>query len=345
VKFVFCRKLAGFARDAFVVASALWSLSAQASVLYAFDSVNKNLLLVNVAAPGTVIRTVPVLGLAANDVLVGLDTRPIDGSLYAITLNASQLRVATINPASGTLTAVGTAATSAPGNAFGMAFNPLFDAIRVTSEFGNNYRFNPSTGALIAEDNSVGYQSGDPNFGQLVSAVHLAHASPVANGQPSALFGIDTANNVLARIGGASGTPSPNTGIATTIGALGVDPTAVGGFVVLADGRAFAALQVGTTSSLYSINLATGAATLVGAFPSGTQIEGLAIRQVDRCLDVDGDGRVLATTDGVLITRIALGLTGTAVTDNALPTPLPPRATWEAIRTHLNDNCGLILAP
>jgi hypothetical protein len=37
-----------------------------------------------------------------------------------------------------------------------------------------------------------------------------------------------------------------------------------------------------------------------------------------------------------------LGLTGTSVTANAIPTiNPPPRRTWDAIRLHLINDCGM----
>jgi hypothetical protein len=39
------------------------------------------------------------------------------------------------------------------------------------------------------------------------------------------------------------------------------------------------------------------------------------------------------------------GLTGTAVTNNALPAPTPPRSTWAAIQAFSNANCGTFFKP
>jgi hypothetical protein len=60
-------------------------------------------------------------------------------------------------------------------------------------------------------------------------------------------------------------------------------------------------------------------------------------------MDIDGDGVYQATTDGAMLTRALLGLTGTAVT-NGLVGHNPPRNTWTRIREHLNSNCGMNLA-
>jgi hypothetical protein len=57
-------------------------------------------------------------------------------------------------------------------------------------------------------------------------------------------------------------------------------------------------------------------------------------------LDVDGNGTVDAMTDGLLLLRAMLGLTGTAVTTNAVGGNTPSRPTWDLIRPYLNGNCG-----
>jgi len=70
-----------------------------------------------------------------------------------------------------------------------------------------------------------------------------------------------------------------------------------------------------------------------------------AVRLSEPCsLDLDGDGSVLATTDALIHSRIALGLTGSAVTNGVNFAPNATRTTWQAIREHLNANCGMSLA-
>jgi poly(3-hydroxybutyrate) depolymerase len=60
-------------------------------------------------------------------------------------------------------------------------------------------------------------------------------------------------------------------------------------------------------------------------------------------LDLDGDGAVNANTDGLMLLRVALGLTGDAVTSKAV-NPSGSRVTWAAIRDqHLVNSCKLTL--
>ena len=60
-----------------------------------------------------------------------------------------------------------------------------------------------------------------------------------------------------------------------------------------------------------------------------------------RCsLDVDGDGTVLATTDTVMMTRAALGVTGAPLTANAFSANAPRRSRAD-VSSFLRDSCGL----
>ena len=62
-------------------------------------------------------------------------------------------------------------------------------------------------------------------------------------------------------------------------------------------------------------------------------------------LDLDGDGRILATTDSLIHARIALGITGSAVV-NGITFPVEAkRKTWASIRDYLVTQCGMSLVP
>lgn len=60
-------------------------------------------------------------------------------------------------------------------------------------------------------------------------------------------------------------------------------------------------------------------------------------------LDVDGNGTIDALTDGLMMLRAMLGMTGTAVTTGALGAN-PTRNAWASIRLYLNGNCGTSFA-
>lgn len=60
-------------------------------------------------------------------------------------------------------------------------------------------------------------------------------------------------------------------------------------------------------------------------------------------LDIDGDGLVLATTDALIHTRIALGITGPAVVNGINFPTNATRNSWPLIRDYLVTQCGLSL--
>ena len=105
------------------------------------------------------------------------------------------------------------------------------------------------------------------------NSVPLPSAAPAS----TALYCIDSNNDTSAVAPSAFNTPT-----ITTVGPLGMDVLRANGFEILGSGQAFAALNVDAGTSLntgiYSVNLGTGAATLVGAF-NGTLL-GLTVSAV-----------------------------------------------------------------
>ena len=61
-------------------------------------------------------------------------------------------------------------------------------------------------------------------------------------------------------------------------------------------------------------------------------------------MDIDGDGKVLASTDGLLLSRVALGMTGSTVLAGAT-SPTATRDTWPKVRDYLINLCGMTVAP
>jgi uncharacterized delta-60 repeat protein len=59
--------------------------------------------------------------------------------------------------------------------------------------------------------------------------------------------------------------------------------------------------------------------------------------------DYDGDGKVLATTDALILARVALGMTSSAVTNGITFPATATRTTWSSIRNYLVTQCGMSL--
>ncbi len=62
-------------------------------------------------------------------------------------------------------------------------------------------------------------------------------------------------------------------------------------------------------------------------------------------MDVDGDGQVLGTTDALIIARVSLGMSGSAVLSGISFPSHAARKTWPAIRDYLVNQCGMSVVP
>lgn len=232
--------------------------------------------------PAVIDATVNITGLQVGETLIGIDFRPETGGLYGIGTTG---RLYVIDFATGAAAQIGNGVFAQPllGTSFGTDFNPLIDRLRIVSDADQNLRVNPNNGTITGVDTNLSYVAGDPFAAvdpAIVAAAYRLH--DVGGVASTTLYGIDSFTNSLVRIGGLAGTPSPNLGQLSTIGPLGVDPLDFTGFDIGPGDSAFAALDIGGQTQLFTINLTTGAATLVGTIGDGTPIRGLAVAPVGR---------------------------------------------------------------
>ena len=218
------------------------------------------LLAFKTATPNTIDATLTVTGLNGGETLRGIDFRPKDGLLYGLT---SAARIVTIDTATGAASVKATLAadaadTTAPyngvvGAAFAVDFNPVADRLRVIGDGGQNLRINVDTGATTT-DGPINRAGATP----LVTAG--AYTNSFAGTTSTTLYDIDGASASLALQN------PPNDGTLALVGPLGVAIVGDVGMDIAggANGLVLAALRtsVGGPSSLYRIDLATGAATL-----------------------------------------------------------------------------------
>lgn len=226
--------------------------------LVSFDSTN----------PTFVTATLTVTGLGG-ELIRGIDFRPSNGVLYAIGGSGTLF---TINTATGAATIAGSIPVTSSDLDFGFAFNPVPDAIRTVTSTDKNLRsplVGPTAGTTIT-DTALAYAAGDRNFGVNPNVTGAAYTNQVAGTvTATTLYVIDAATSSLVLQN------PPNNGTLTTIGSLGVSLFSNGfgvGFDI--DGTsnlAFASLVTSLGGNgLYGIDLATGAATLLGGFGNNT---------------------------------------------------------------------------
>jgi len=224
-------------------------------VAYAIDETN-NLLIFNPMNIGTPVSKT-ITGLQTGEMILGIDFRPATGQLYGL---GSTSRLYVLNTSSGAATAVGTApfATLLSGTSFGFDFNPTVDRIRCISGSGQNLRLHPETGAIAAVDGAL--NPGTPN----ISA--SAYTNNFAGATTTVLYNIDATTDKLTK------QDPPNNGTQVEVGALGINVETAGGFDITSRGGvAYAALKVGNTSSIYTINLTSGVATKMADLPSSVR--------------------------------------------------------------------------
>lgn len=211
------------------------------------------------------VSTVAITGLTSGETIVGIDYRlrtdvaDKSGVLYGL---SSLGNLYTINASTGAasnrraLTAAADDSTlpftGLNGNSFAVDFNPAADRLRVISQTGQNLRINVDTGATITDGNLNGLLNP-----QVAAAAYTnSYQGSVSS---TALFDLDnTSNRLLQQI-------PPNDGNLVNVGALGITLGTNSGFDIAGGDNGLALATVadvsGNTSSLYRINLTTGAAT------------------------------------------------------------------------------------
>jgi Ca2+-binding RTX toxin-like protein len=219
-------------------------------------------------------QTISVTGV--NGKLIGVDFRPADGLLYGISdTNA----IYTINITTGAATLVSSLNVPFNGDLqSGFDFNPVPDRLRLVNANGvnPNFRINVDNGAVadnnpnlagIQPDGNLAYATGDPNFGVDPAITAAAYTNAFPGGasptRSTQLFGIDSALDVLVLQN------PPNDGTLRTIGALGVDFGATAGFDIFSPMNGMNTAYAVSGTTLYTIDLTTGAATSLGVIGNG----------------------------------------------------------------------------
>lgn len=262
--------------------------NASAAVLYG-TTVNNDLVSFDSGNPCRILTSVRITGLETGENILGIDFRPSNGVLYAL---GSSSRIYTIDVSTGAATAVGPQlSTLLDGDSFGFDFNPRANAnigaIRIVSDSGQNLRIHPDT-LVVAVDGPLAYAMGDMNEGAEPFVVGAAYTNSRLGFAGTTLFNIDSGLDILTR------QDPPNNGTQVTLGSLGLNTNDLAGFDILTTGTpeapvntAFAAVMESGrtrarggcgTSSLVSIDVATGAASWLGSIGTRQPIRGLAAR-------------------------------------------------------------------
>lgn len=219
-------------------------VNAAHELAYAVD-VNNNLMSFYTDTPGTIISGSWYLG---PEEIRGIDFS--GGTLYGLGAGSHLYQ---IDPVSHTVTLVGSIFTP---NLFGTAFGADNGAggFQVVSDQGQSLLIDRSTGVGSLEP-SLAYAAGDPHAGANPFITGLAYDS--ASGK---WYAGDSSLNSIATL-------NPATGVLTTVGNAGIDFARFNGLDVSGLGTLYLASPAASSdpaANLYTVDMTTGAASLVG---------------------------------------------------------------------------------
>ena len=288
--------------------SLLSSVSAQAQTIYGLNRAGNLLVTTTVVAlaGGAMPATQPITNVTSGQVLVGLDSRPATGELFALGYNGSStVQLYSINKTSAVATPVGAAMGLALGTGIegiGFDFNPTVDRIRVTGNNNNNFRLNPNNGALAFTDLALNFPVGSPFAGQTPAVGAVAYTNSFIGAASTVLYDVDKSRSTLFTQNlpndGTLITPLPITRLSTALLATGdqvdldtyTDPASRAAVTLLARTR------TGTTS-FYTLDLSSGNASLVSAGMPGLTIDDIAFG-IDRTAPAASGQRLYAVNTG-----------------------------------------------
>jgi hypothetical protein len=271
----------------------LFSNKSHAQLIYGLSG--SNLISFDATNPSVILNSVPVMGIATGQTIEGMDFRPVNGKLYAMGYNRTTkfYQLYTLDRNTGLATAVNLTpifldlgpVTNVSRFDVGFDFNPTVDKIRVVSTKDYNYRLNPGDGSIFATDLMISYNPSDVNAGRNPFVSSVAYTNSYAGATSTALYDLDQRNLTLQS--------PPNNGTLNTIGKLTIGLNETDRTYDLdiffnstnMTNSAYLSANVQTSSNdnLYTVNLTTGEALMVGTIGSGMSVSDIAV-YIDRTL-------------------------------------------------------------
>lgn len=201
--------------------------------------------------------------------LDAIDFRPATGELFGYDSAADAYYI--VNPNTGALTQVdnGMVVATTGGN-LDIDWNPTIDRMRTVTSGDQNIVFNPNDGSTTAATDLF-YAMGDANEGVNPSVVANAYTNSFAGnfGGTTVQYVLDSGTDSLATLANNAGTLSTIAELTVNGSPLSFDNDA--GFDIFFNAGAsenipYALLTSQGLTSLFILDLTTGAATLVGSF-------------------------------------------------------------------------------
>jgi hypothetical protein len=234
-----------------------------AVIFYALAADGMMLDKFSTANPEKVQQSATITGLQSGERILAIDFRPATGQLYGL---GSTSRLYVINPETGMARVIGSGpfTPALAGTLVGFDFNPVIDRIRVVTNTGQNLVINPETGTVAATATAI---NGQP--GAMIAAV--AYTNNFAGATTTTLFDIDVASDKLFR------QDPPNAGTLVEVGDLKLNVEGEGGFDISPNGIAVGLFEVNKKTTLFTVDLNTGMATVLKKADKNTMYIGIAI--------------------------------------------------------------------
>jgi len=216
-----------------------------------------------------------VSGLKKDTKLVGIDFRVQNSKLYGV---GDKGGVYTLNTRNAKAAKVSQLTVALAGRYFGVDFNPAANRLRVISDTGQNLRHNlddPAAPRTTTADTPLTNPTMPPSSAKGVTGAAYTN-NDLNAATATSLFDIDTTNDRVSLQSPA------NAGTLAPTGSLGVDAGPDAGFDIYFSHRTqtnqgYAALRVGGTYRFYAVDVLTGLADGIGAFPKNHQVTDVAL--------------------------------------------------------------------
>jgi hypothetical protein len=250
----------------FVTACSLAALQVNAATFMGVTTDNR-LVSFDTAAPSTFLSDFAITGLKMSDgitadpgaTLLNLAYHATSDMHFGIDSNANFYSVGR----NGVATIIDNT-FSPTGFAAGFAYDPFTEKMLFANDAAENVLF--ATDGTRTTNPALVFGVGDANFGTAPKIFGAGIDPDFGNA-----FFVDAELDILIN------SLDPNFSELFTVGSLGLNVASFGGLVVDADGILWGSLSTdGLTSSLFSINTTTGAATSIGGFGAGVGIQSVA---------------------------------------------------------------------
>jgi outer membrane protein assembly factor BamB len=204
----------------------------------------------------------PIKGV--NGRVAGIDVRPSDGMLYAVTTDGT---VYTVDAKSGQATMKVKLETMLPmGATPTIDFNPAADRLRLIGSDGTSLRANVDDGK-VTTDGKLKFAEGDKNAGKTPNVVAAAYSNSVKGTKETALYDLDGTLGVFLK------QAPPNDGILGTMGDSGLKGSEIA-FDIATDASGKNTGYAVMAGTLYMVDIASGASKAMGkiaGLPNGVR--------------------------------------------------------------------------